>query len=95
MALYRISSEAKEDLRRIYMRGLNEFGEAKADEYFHSLFNKFDEIAKNPLMYQSVDEIRPGYRRAVCGSESIYYRIGPGAVEIMAIIGRQDTAGRL
>ena len=80
---------------RIYMRGLREFGEAKADEYFHSLFDKFDEIANHPLMYPAVDDRRTGYRRAVSGSESIYYRIGDEAVEIMAIIGRQDTAGRL
>jgi toxin ParE1/3/4 len=91
MANYRLSAEAKEDLRRIYMRGLRAFGEARADRYYHALFDKFDEIAAHPLMYQSVDEIRVGYRRAVCGSDSIYYRIGSDGVEIMAIIGRQDT----
>ena len=74
------------------MRGLREFGEDQSDKYFNALFDKFDEIAERPLIYQSVDEIRAGYRRAVCGSESIYYRIGPDGVEVMAIIGRQDTA---
>jgi toxin ParE1/3/4 len=36
------------------------------------------------------DFIRTGYRRCVCGSDSIYYRINDGRVEIMAIISRQD-----
>lgn len=27
----------------------------------------------------------------MCGSESVYYRIYEGGVEIMAIIGRQDA----
>jgi len=33
---------------------------------------------------------KKGYRRCVCGVDSIYYRIENGTVEIMAIIGRQD-----
>ncbi len=34
--------------------------------------------------------IRKGYRRCVCGSDSIFYRINNDVVEIMAIIGKQD-----
>ncbi|EDZ65316.1 hypothetical protein NOC27_1994 [Nitrosococcus oceani AFC27] len=37
-----------------------------------------------------MDELRAGYRRSVCGSDSVYYRIVGETVEIMAIIGRQD-----
>jgi toxin ParE1/3/4 len=47
-------------------------------------------IAAEPLAFESVDYIRPGYRRCPCGSDSIYYRISDGIVDIMAIIGRQD-----
>ncbi len=35
--------------------------------------------------------IRENYRRSVCGVDSIYYRIDESEVEIMAIIGRQET----
>ncbi|WP_404406222.1 type II toxin-antitoxin system RelE/ParE family toxin [Pelagibacterium halotolerans] len=91
MAIYRLSAHAKEDLRRIYMHGLCEFGEAQADKYYNALFDAFEHIARQPLMHQAVDEIRAGYRRAICGSESIYYRVVGDRVEIMAIIGRQDT----
>jgi len=31
------------------------------------------------------------FRRCVCGSDSIYYRLNNDIVEIMAIIGRQDV----
>ena len=34
---------------------------------------------------------RTGYRRSVSGVDSIYYRIGNDVVEIMAILGSQDT----
>jgi toxin ParE1/3/4 len=42
-------------------------------------------------MYQAVEFIRKGYRRSVCGVDSIYYRIEGDTVEIMNILGRQDT----
>jgi toxin ParE1/3/4 len=41
-------------------------------------------------LYPAVDDISEGYRRSVCGVDSIYYRIEGETVEIMAIIGRQD-----
>lgn len=43
----------------------------------------------------SVDYIKKGYRRCVCGVDSIYYRINQNIVEIMAIVGRQDLNEKL
>jgi toxin ParE1/3/4 len=91
MATYRLSENAREDLHRIYRRGLRAYGEAQADEYYNALFDRFEEIAEQPFLYPAVDDIREGYRRSVCGVDSIYYRIEGGTVEIMAIIGRQDV----
>lgn len=90
MGTYRLTENAKEDLRRIYRRGLREYGEAQADEYYNALFDRFEQIAEQPFLYPAVDDIREGYRRSVCGVDSIYYRIEGETVEIMAIIGRQD-----
>ena len=90
MGTYRLSENAKEDLRRIYRRGLREYGEAQADNYYNALFDRFEQIAEQPFLYPAVDDIREGYRRSVCGVDSIYYRIEGETVEIMAIIGRQD-----
>lgn len=90
MGTYRLSENAREDLRRIYRRGLREYGEAQADEYYNALFDRFEQIAEQPFLYPAVDDIREGYRRSVCGVDSIYYRIEGETVEIMAIIGRQD-----
>ncbi|MGD8589550.1 MAG: type II toxin-antitoxin system RelE/ParE family toxin [Chromatiales bacterium] len=90
MGNYRLSENAKADLTRIYRRGLREYGEAQADKYYESFFERFEQLAEQPLLYQAVDNIRPGYRRSVCGSDSIYYRIDGENVEIMAIIGQQD-----
>jgi len=92
MASFRLTESAKTDLRRIYRRGLREFGERRADKYYQTLFDRFDQIAANPHLYPTVDEILPGVRRSVCGADSIYYKAGESDVEILAIVGRQDVA---
>ena len=90
MAKYRLSNEAKADLIRIHHYGVKKFGMAQADKYFNSFFDCFDMIAQRPFSFESVDSIKKGYRRCVCGSDSIYYQIKDDLIEIMAIVGRQD-----
>ncbi|WP_339701047.1 type II toxin-antitoxin system RelE/ParE family toxin [uncultured Marixanthomonas sp.] len=90
MAKYKLSNAAKEDLIRIHHYGVKKFGMVQADNYFDTFFEYFDIIAQRPFSFESVDFIKTGYRRCVCGSDSIYYRINNNTVEIMAIIGRQD-----
>ena len=89
---YRLSNTAKEDLIRIHHYGVKTFGETQADKYFNSFFEYFDRISKSPYSFESVEYIKIGYRKCVCGSDSIYFRINENdkVVEIMAIIGRQD-----
>ncbi len=95
MASYRLTEDAKADLIRIYQRGLREYGEGQADDYYEALFDRFELLAERPLSCPAVDDIRAGYRRSVCGCDSIYYQIQGETVEIMAIIGQQDLEGWL
>jgi toxin ParE1/3/4 len=90
MSKYRLSNLAKEDLIRIHHYGIKKFGVKQADKYFDSFFVYFDIIAQRPMSFESVDFIKQGYRRCVCGVDSIYYRINANSVGIMTIIGRQD-----
>lgn len=90
MAEYSLSNVAKEDLIRIHQYGVRKFGVAEADAYVDALFEYLELIAAQPFLFESVDHIRKGYRRCVCGVDSIYYRMNEGNVEIMAIIGKQD-----
>ena len=90
MAKYRLSNVAQEDLIRIHHYGVKKIGMAQADKYFDSFFKYFDIIAQRPFSFESVDFIKNGYRRCVCGSDTIYYRVNEDIVEIMTIIGRQD-----
>ena len=90
MIKYKLSNVAREDLIRIHHYGVKKFGMAHADKYFDSFFEYFDIIAQRPFSFESVDFIKMGYRRCVCGSDSIYYKINNGIIEIMTIIGKQD-----
>ena len=87
---YKLSREAEKDLIRIYQYGLANFGELQADKYFYSFFSQFEIICKQPYGFPQVDNIRFGYRKCVCGVDSIYYKINQNEIEIMAIVGRQD-----
>jgi toxin ParE1/3/4 len=90
MANYKLSNEAKADLIRIHHYGVGKFGMLQADKYFDAFFDYFEITAQRPFSFESVDYIKKGYRRCVCGADSIYYLVENGIVEIMAIIGRQD-----
>ena len=91
MGNYRLTEEAEADLIRIHQWGVRTHGEAQADAYFFQLIERFDKLSEQPLLYPAVDDIREGYRRSVCGTDSIYYCIEGQTVEIMAVIGQQDV----
>jgi toxin ParE1/3/4 len=90
MADYKLSHAAKDDLIRIYQFGVKQFGMLQADKYFDAFFQYFDMISQQPYAFENIDYIKPGYRRCACGSDSIYYKIENGTLEIIATIGRQD-----
>ena len=52
MANYKISLNAKEDLRRIYNFGIAKFGVGQADKYFNAFFDNFEKIAHPPPFIQ-------------------------------------------
>ena len=95
MTGYKLNEEAKADLLRIYQHGYEQYGEVQADDYYYAFFTRFDLIAEQPYLYPAVDHIKSGYRRSVCGTDSIYYRVVDGWPEIMRILGRQDVGEEL
>ncbi len=92
MGKYELVPEAERDLIEIALYGFENFGLVQSKQYYEGLVFRFQEIANYPQQHQSVDHIRPRYRRCVYRSHSIYYRIQGQRVLIMRILGRQDTA---
>ncbi len=94
MVKYRLSVEAKNDLIRIHQYSVKRFGMQQADVYFEPFFVCFETIAERPFSFEAVDHIKKGYRRCVCGVDTIYFKVDVEIVDIMAIIGRQDYPTR-
>ena len=90
MAKYRLSKLAEDDLAAIADYGDEHFGIPQSDRYRERLKQRFSALAEQPYLYQTVDDIRRGYRRSVCGKHSVYYRIDEQGVEIIRVLGRQD-----
>jgi toxin ParE1/3/4 len=92
VAAYRLNAAAADDIERLYRFGIDTFGLEQADRYLDGLFERFDRIAEQPLLYQAVDHIRPGYRRSSFGGHAIYYRMMGDNPEIMRVLGREKAA---
>jgi len=94
MGFYKLTEEAVEDLDRIWRRWLEQWSEVQADEYYNAFFDRFELLAEQPLLYPSVAYIRSGFRKSVCGVDTIFYRVDGEGIEIMGIVGRQDLKNR-
>ena len=94
MLNYKLSRKAENDLFDIALYGDEKYGEAESNKYREKLKKQFSILAKSPLRYPAVDHIRVGYRRAVCGVHSVYYKIDDsGIVEIVRVLRSQSTDG--
>ncbi|MCI0516727.1 MAG: type II toxin-antitoxin system RelE/ParE family toxin [Woeseiaceae bacterium] len=95
MGEYRLTQSAKDDLIAIAQYGDEHFGVAQSNRYRDRLKQRFSVLAEQPHLYPSVDHIRLGYHRRVCGVHSIYYRIDAKGVEIMRVLKHQDPGKAL
>ena len=91
----KISKHAQRQLESLYIYGFEKWGEKQADLYYDLILRHFDMLCDNPLLYTTVDDIKVGYRRSVCGKHAIYYRVNGKVVEIMAILKKQNYKNHL
>ncbi len=91
MPRFHLTNAAKNDLLEIARYGDEHFGVEQSDRYREELKRRFALIAEKPLLYPTVNYIREGYRRSVCGAHSIYYTIDGANVKIVRLLKRQDS----
>jgi toxin ParE1/3/4 len=75
MARYRLTRKAAQDVRAIYRRGGELFGDRQAELYHRSLETTFELIADNPRLARLRDEIRPPVRVHPHGAHLIVYLV--------------------
>lgn len=85
MAIYKISPAAQNDLVDIYMRGIQNRGTTKADNYQQQLIAAFNILAENPDMGHSI-AIRPRLQRHEVEPYVIFYRKFSYGVRISGIL---------
>ncbi len=83
---YKLSAEAKIDLRNIYFYSLHEYGEKRADSYVSSLYGIFDMIGDNHEIGIYPDfKTRKDVRKFPALKHVIYYVTGEIQPEIRRI----------
>ncbi len=87
----KFSKEADEDLKRIYIYSLENFGLKQALIYKTELGEQFLALCNNPEIGVAYDQIKQGLRRYVYQSHSIYYQIEDSYILVVRVLGnRQD-----
>ena len=94
MTEYRLSKAAEQDLEEIYTYSFREFGERRADAYFLSLDNCFEQLAVQPRLGVDVSGVRKDYFRFVHQRHSIYFRQSSAGIPIIRILGPGMSAER-
>ena len=87
VAEIRLLRRAESDLIAIAEYTVAQFGTMQAHSYRDGLLATLDALAEHPLMGSNQGHIRPGLRRHVYESHTIYYRPTANGVVIQRILG--------
>lgn len=93
MSRYLLSPAAQLDIESIWDYTTDVWGSGQAEVYVRELQRTIEQLAANPRIGKSCDEIRPGYRKFSSGSHVVFYRVGDDArITVVRILhGRMDV----
>jgi toxin ParE1/3/4 len=80
------SPAAEADLESIWLYSFERWGEAQADLYFDQLVSGMDQLLANPMLGQSREEVRQGYRSLQVKHHVIYYRLVGDMIDIVRVL---------
>ena len=84
--MYKFSEAAARDIEDIFERSFIDFGLAQTEQYYFSLKNCLESLARNPEMGNSAEDIQPGYRRFPHLSHIIFYIQSDSDIFIVRIL---------
>ncbi len=90
---FRLSVKAREDLKSIGRYTEKTWGRDQRNQYLASLDSAFRALATEPQKGLACDDIRAGYRKYRVGRHYIFYRTGPGGVDIIRILHERMDVG--
>ncbi|QFY88484.1 type II toxin-antitoxin system RelE/ParE family toxin [Magnetovirga frankeli] len=83
MASYQLRELARADLAAIWRYTAKHWGQRQADCYLRDLHHACVELADNPYLGRTRDEVKCGYRSLPQGRHVIFYLITASGVEII------------
>jgi len=94
---YVLSPAAQADLEDIWNYSVCTWGEDRADRYILGIRDGCGALANGRKDGQSIEAIRPGYRKLAVGSHVLFFRLtDAGQIEVIRILhSKMDVAARL
>jgi toxin ParE1/3/4 len=94
---YRISSDALEDLERIWLYGYDTWSRTQADRYYQLIIAEIEYASRHFDSARNAEHIRKGYRSAKVKSHVIFFKKGiDEIVEVVRVLHeRMDIENRL
>lgn len=87
MAKYYLTNKAVQDLNAIWNYTYHRWSEKQADSYYEMLLENCQEIAENPNLGRSYEQILPSLSGHKISKHIIFYRpVGPESIEITRIL---------
>ncbi|MBE0424780.1 MAG: type II toxin-antitoxin system RelE/ParE family toxin [Lutibacter sp.] len=97
MAEFKLTNKAVEDLSKIWDYTFEVWSENQADKYYEMLISSYQDIANNPLLGKTYDEITQSLFGMKTNRHLIFYRtLNESYVEITRILHeRMDLKNRI
>lgn len=86
MSRYLLRERAEADLADIWRYTARRWSVAQADKYYRDLVEALKNLAAQPALGRSCDEIRARYRRHNVGSHVIFYLGGADEIDVVRIL---------
>jgi len=87
MPSFKLSAKAKIDLKKIAVFTEKRWGRVQRNAYLLQFDQCFHQLADNPAMGTTCDQVRTGYRQFPQGSHLIFYKISDkDIIEIIRIL---------
>jgi toxin ParE1/3/4 len=89
MTRYVLKPRAQRDLDEIWEYSAATWGLDQAEVYIRQIQRSLENLADDPRLGRTCDDIRVGYRKHRTGSHFIFYRIGDGVIDVVRILHQQ------
>ena len=82
---------ALQDLARIHVWSVAQFGDEWADLYLRQIQARLEKAASAPSLFRDASSVRPGLMKLRTGSHVAYVLSAPGLLQVVRILhGRMD-----